>query len=143
MKDTPGLLYVAATLLPLASFLVLLLVGTLRWAARPYRESGLGQSLYQILGGDRPQRTGAYIATGAIALSFVLSLVGFIQFMGENPLHSAHEAERRLRVRQQILLGNDDCGFDRPSCDGTHPGDVRVEGKAHVEDARNPNNCTR
>ena len=55
--ENPGLLYVAATLLPLASFVLLLVAGGLRLAARPYRDTpGFGASLYQTLGGDRPQR---------------------------------------------------------------------------------------
>ena len=54
--EHPGLLYVAATLLPLASFVLLLLAGALRLAARPYRDTPLGSALFQMLGGDRPNR---------------------------------------------------------------------------------------
>ncbi|TMQ33756.1 MAG: NADH-quinone oxidoreductase subunit L [Planctomycetota bacterium] len=83
--DNPGLLYVAATLLPLASFVLLLLAGALRSVARPYRDQGgIGASLYETMGGDRPQRTGAYVATAAIGLAFVLSLVGFIYFVKDH-----------------------------------------------------------
>jgi len=82
--ENPGLLYVAATLAPLASFLLLLLAGGLRLALRKNRERGA--ALYQMLGGDRPHRAAAFIATGAIALSFILSLVGFVYFLQDHPL---------------------------------------------------------
>src|SRR5438552_2821406 len=96
--DNPGLLYVAATLLPLASFVLLLLAGALRSVARPYRDQGgIGASLYETMGGDRPQRTGAYVATAAIGLAFLLSLVGFIYFVKDHGFgghkESAHAAE--------------------------------------------------
>jgi NADH-quinone oxidoreductase subunit L len=102
--EHPGLLYVAATLLPLAAFLLLLLAGGLRaalrsalgpsgpdlsqfsetdswldFSLRSVREkSGFGAWLYRLLGGDRPTPVGAYVATAAIAGAFVLSLIGFI-----------------------------------------------------------------
>jgi NADH-quinone oxidoreductase subunit L len=86
--EHPGLLYVAATLLPLASFILLLLAGALRWAVRPVRETGLGGSLYRALGGDTPQRLGAYVATSAIGLAFVLCLIGSVLF-DQDPGHPA------------------------------------------------------
>ena len=63
--------------------MLLLLAGALRLAARAYRDTPLGSALFQMLGGDRPQRAGAYIATSAIGLAFVLSLIGFILFAGQ------------------------------------------------------------
>jgi len=94
--EHPGLLYVAATLLPLASFVTLLLAGAVRAAARPLRETPLGGALYQALGGDAPQRIGAFIATSAIGLAFVLSVIGFILFVrgpGAAPAHTEHAGE--------------------------------------------------
>jgi NADH-quinone oxidoreductase subunit L len=88
----PGQLYVAATLLPLASFLLLLLAGAIRAAARPFRQGGAGAALYEALGGDRPVRAGAYIATGAISLSFVLSVIGFFLFLGSETHGPGHKA---------------------------------------------------
>ena len=38
--EQPGLLFVAATLLPLASFAFLLLWGAVRWALWPYAKDG-------------------------------------------------------------------------------------------------------
>ena len=48
---------------------------TIKNLARTYKESGWGSSLYWFLGGDRPGKTGAYVATGAIAVACVLSFV--------------------------------------------------------------------
>src|SRR5947199_1325690 len=78
----PGLWFVVATLLPLASFVLILLWRGLRLVVKPYRDAGF-ESLYQVLGGDRENRGAAYIATGAIGLAFVCSLVGFVLFLGE------------------------------------------------------------
>ncbi|HEV3119032.1 MAG TPA: NADH-quinone oxidoreductase subunit L, partial [Gemmataceae bacterium] len=90
--ENPGLLYVAATLLPLASFLVLLLAGGVRWCVRSNREAGLSRAIYLALGGDRPQRAAAYVATAAIGLAFVLCLVGFIYFLHDHPLPTHAES---------------------------------------------------
>jgi NADH-quinone oxidoreductase subunit L len=84
--DQPGLWFVAATLLPLASFLLLLLAGALRLALRP-RDGGPGGGLYRLLGDATPVRTGAYLATAAIAGAFVLCLIGSIQYLSEYSRH--------------------------------------------------------
>ena len=80
----PGLYFVAATLLPLASFVVLLLVSAVRAFIRPYREAG-GQVV-------TPPRWPAHVATGAIAGAFVLSLIGSIIFYLEQPQHGGGHA---------------------------------------------------
>jgi NADH-quinone oxidoreductase subunit L len=85
--EYPGRLYVAATLLPLASFVILLLAGAVRAAARPHRQSPFGAAIFQAFGGDTPGRIGAFIATAAIGLAFVCSLVGCIFFLEDHPLH--------------------------------------------------------
>jgi NADH-quinone oxidoreductase subunit L len=90
--EQPGLLFVVATLLPLASFVFLLLAGGLRNYLRPQREkSGLGAALYQMLGGDVPIKFAAYVATGAIGLAFVCSIIGAVTYFGE-----AHEVEHEI-----------------------------------------------
>jgi NADH-quinone oxidoreductase subunit L len=94
--DHPGRLYVLATLLPLASFLLLLLAGALRAAVRPLRENGLADGIYRMLGGDRPVRVGAFIATGAISLAFVLSLVGFVWFLQDHEISAGHDAASQV-----------------------------------------------
>lgn len=95
--DQPGLLFVAATLLPLASFLILLLCGGLKNLGRAHRDTSWGESLYWLFGGDTPGKGGAYIATGAIGLACVLSVTGFFMFLAEHkvvpaPSHD-HAAE--------------------------------------------------
>jgi NADH-quinone oxidoreductase subunit L len=98
--DHPGLLFVVATLLPIASFLLLLLAG----AARAYlRSCGAGlqpanvmsrletgstnnpalHAIYNLLGGEVTGRGPAYVALGAIALAFVFSFCGFLTFLDE------------------------------------------------------------
>src|SRR5437899_126372 len=90
----PGLLYVVATLLPLASFVLLLLAGAVRAAARPLRDTELGGSLFRLLGGDTPSRTGAYIATGAIGGAFLFSLIGFVLFVRDHAHEHGPPAEK-------------------------------------------------
>src|SRR5947209_8166883 len=92
-EQQPGLLYVVATLLPLASFVLLLLVGAVRNFVRKSPEGSSGAAVYNALGGDTATRGGAYVATGAIFLSFVLCLVGGILFLTSyEPYHSRHAA---------------------------------------------------
>ncbi|HMP59296.1 MAG TPA: proton-conducting transporter membrane subunit [Gemmatales bacterium] len=66
--SNPGFLYVIATLLPLASFL-LLFAGGKRW----------------------PGRVGGLIAVGGIGGAFVCSLIGFLLFLGAMPKHGHHD----------------------------------------------------
>jgi NADH-quinone oxidoreductase subunit L len=92
LAQHPGLLYVAATLLPLASFAFLLVMAGLRMLGRAYRTSAAGNSLYQALGGDNPPRWPAYVATAAIAGAFFLTLLGFILFVNDYGLEAHHGA---------------------------------------------------
>jgi NADH-quinone oxidoreductase subunit L len=94
----PGHLYVVATLLPLASFLLLLLAGALRAVLRSHRE-GPGAGLYHLLGGDNPGRGSAYVATAAIGGAFILSLIGFFHFAGDNVLYGLEGPEEE---RQEL-----------------------------------------
>src|SRR5262245_30616485 len=89
-QEHPGLLYVVATLLPLASFVILLLGGALRQFCRAHRENGLAASRYEMLGGDRPGRVAAHIATGAIGLASVLCAVGFVWHAVDHAHHEEH-----------------------------------------------------
>lgn len=96
----PGRLYVVATVLPLAAFAVLLVGGAVRNVCRPYRDANpLARFLYFFLGGHRPLRAGAYLATGAIALSAVLAVYGLVKFLddaegGHTAQLEQHWAER-------------------------------------------------
>jgi NADH-quinone oxidoreductase subunit L len=87
LQEHPGLLYVAATLLPIVSFLILLLIGGVRNLCRVRQEG-----LYQALGGDTPGRLAAYVATAAIFLAFCCSLEGFRRYHAE-----AHELEHGIQ----------------------------------------------
>ena len=89
----PGLWFVAATLLPLVSVVILLLAGGLRNALRRSKDSeGFDGALFHLLGGEVTGRVPAYIATAAIALAFVCSLVGFVIFLSEDH-HAAPHAD--------------------------------------------------
>jgi NADH-quinone oxidoreductase subunit L len=90
--EHPGLLYVAATLLPLASFVILLLAGAFRAYVRRSRPDAAHEMEALPLAG----RSAAYVATGAIGLAFVLSLIGCITYFQEHGVgghHGAHEEE--------------------------------------------------
>jgi len=87
----PGLIYVVATLLPLASFVILLIAGGVRQYLRPRKqESSLAGTLYTLLGGDAPGKTAAYVATAAIGLAFLCAVYGFVKFNSEAH-HLSHE----------------------------------------------------
>src|SRR5262245_59568975 len=90
LEHHPGLLFVIATLLPLASFVVLLIIGAKRTYFRRSPEGSFGHRIYQLLGGDTPGRGAAYVATCAIGLAFVCSFLGFVIYLGD---HAHHEKE--------------------------------------------------
>ncbi len=100
LEHHPGLLYVVATLLPLASFVVLLLTGMVRHFTRKAPEGTLGASLHRALGGDTPGRGAAYVATAAIGLAFVCSLLGFIQFVSTHGEHASKVEARKEKLRE-------------------------------------------
>src|SRR3954462_2218146 len=80
----PGLIFVVATLLPLASFVLILLAFAVRTALRSSPEGSLGETLYRATGGAIPPRWPAWMATGAIGLAFVCSATGFVWFSREH-----------------------------------------------------------
>src|SRR5262245_27755802 len=81
----PGRLYVVATLLPLAAFAVLLVAGGVRALCRPYRQAGgFASSLYWLLGGDKPLKTGGYFSVGCMAAAAILALIGLGQFLADS-----------------------------------------------------------
>ncbi len=116
----PGHLYVVATLLPLASFFVLILAGALRLFLRANRSSGFGTALYHLLGGDHPRRAPAFVATGAMALAFVLSVVGFVMYAQDNHLfghgdHAEHaeHADKGHEGHEEKAEGDHTAAADR------------------------------
>jgi NADH-quinone oxidoreductase subunit L len=82
-SEHPGLLFVTATLVPLAAFLLILLACGAWALLRPYRDTPLGGKLYELFGGDKGGRTAAFVATGAIAIACVCSISGFIKYSDE------------------------------------------------------------
>jgi len=81
LSEKPGLLFVLATLLPLAGFTLLLTVAAIRWALRPYAaESPTADAVFKALGGEVTGRGPAYVALGSIALAFLCCVVGFVWF---------------------------------------------------------------
>jgi NADH-quinone oxidoreductase subunit L len=102
-QERPGLLFVAATLLPLASFLLIFLSFGFWALFRPYREEGDGRAaLYELFGGDRPGRLPAFVALAAIAGAFLCCAAGAVQFFveqGERHHHAEalEELEHKLR----------------------------------------------
>ncbi len=86
----PGLLFVWATLLPLAAFTLLLLAGALRSYLRTRRsEGGVADAVFQVLGGEVTGAGPAWVATAAIMLSCLLCVVGFVWFLAEH--HHLHD----------------------------------------------------
>lgn len=97
-NDVPGYLFVVATLLPLASFLVLLLASGAWALARRYGWEGVEKAL----GSADAGKAAAYVAIGAIALAFVCSLIGFLQYQAdrevvESGLHAVEKNVDRLK----------------------------------------------
>ncbi len=121
--DDPGLIYVVATLLPLASFVLLLLAGGLKNLGRAHRETGWGESLYRIFGGDRPGKGGAYVATGAIAAACVLSVAGLFAFIGKYHVVPApsHAEEHHA---------------GHPATEHAQPDEAAIKEQAHVHDVQ-------
>ncbi len=81
---SPGRLYVVATLLPLAAFAALLLIGAVKNLCRSSRQvGGVASSIYWLLGGDRPLKTGAYLATGCMVAAAALAVTGLVWFLAD------------------------------------------------------------
>ncbi|MCS7045131.1 MAG: NADH-quinone oxidoreductase subunit L [Gemmataceae bacterium] len=98
----PGLIFVVATLLPLASFALLLLAGAARAYLRSIKAEGsLSERLFAWLGGEATGRGPAWIATAAIALACVCSVVGFVWFLAD--AHDVHEKVHHAKAEIKNL----------------------------------------
>ena len=102
-EQHPGHLFVVATLLPLVSFLLILLAGAIWAALRPYQKNASVRPLFDLFGGEDEDRPGrgrwsAYTATAAIALSFLLCLSGAVKFLTEQHKdeHEKQHAESEI-----------------------------------------------
>src|SRR5262245_8567061 len=133
MFDTaehPGLLFVWATLLPLAAFTLLLLAGALRNYLRPRRsEGGITDTLFQMLGGEVTGVGPAWVATAAIMFACVLCVVGFVQFLTEH--HHMHD--QVAANQQQIKKIN-----DQERARAQAPQEKKDEPKEDAEPDENP-----
>jgi NADH-quinone oxidoreductase subunit L len=89
-EQHPGWCFVVATFLPLLSFVLILLASAAWCAVRPFRSTPAGAALFNLFGGEERGRVPAYLATGAIALAFVFSLIGFILFTAQQSQFEAH-----------------------------------------------------
>ncbi len=117
-------LYGTATLLPLLSFLLLLLKGGLRNYLRRYDGTkGMGQTIFEALGGNNEGRGPAYIATVAIGSAFVLAFIGFVQFARH---HSQADMENQWADRTTFLSI------------GSYPRPVTVDGKTEQASVTDP-----
>src|SRR5579875_2280140 len=110
--EHPGWYFVAATLVPLLSFVLILLASAMWCALRPFRGTPVCDALFNLFGGEERGRTPAYVATGAIALAFVLSLIGFIRFTAqqsqfETQIEQSQRTLHDLRTRAAAAQGKD------------------------------------
>jgi NADH-quinone oxidoreductase subunit L len=117
-SEQPGLLFVAATLLPLAAFVIQLLMGGVRNFLRSLRKPDPDAPP----AGDTLGMASAYIATGAIFLAFLLSLTGFVWL---TVAHAGHEAHT------QAAAAGHDHGHDHG---GAKEDDHEHDEKAHEEE---------
>ena len=90
----PGHYFVVATLLPLASFVLILLASAVWAALRPYQRSATLRPIFELFGGEDEERPGrgqwsAWTATAAIAIAFLLCLSGAVQYF------SGHEKDEK------------------------------------------------
>jgi NADH-quinone oxidoreductase subunit L len=114
LENSPGLLFVAATFLPLASFVLLLLWGGLRWCLRPYAQGGGTTAVvYDLLGGDVGGRAPAYVATAAIALACVCSVTGFVLFVTDFRAAEAEVKDLRAALKLQEIRAAAAQGADK------------------------------
>ncbi len=112
---SPGRLYVVATMLPLAAFVFLLIGGGVRAVCRPAKDADpAARFLYFLLGGHRPIRLGAYLATAAMAASAVIALVSLAKYLGDAEHLSPLDVEHRWAERSAwASIG--DRAADRPA----------------------------
>src|SRR5437016_4532896 len=98
LEQQPGLLFVGATLLPLLSFVLILLSFAVKTFFRKSPEGSAGAAIFQSMGGPAPGRIAAYVATGAIALAFVLSLTGFVLYVKGHAVQEEEEQALESRL---------------------------------------------
>jgi len=79
--DNPGRYFLAATLLPLVSVALILAVAVVRNLTRSHTTTTKwAASIYWLLGGEQPLKTGGYLTFAAFAASATLAILGLIHF---------------------------------------------------------------
>ena len=107
-EANPGRLYVVATLLPLGAFVLLLVGGGVRAVCRPFRKQhGFAGSMYWVFGGDKPLKTGAYLATACMALAAIIAVIGLVVFLTDTT-EGTSAATRWAERTDWVRLGPQD-----------------------------------
>lgn len=99
--EQPGLLFVAATLVPLAAFTLLLLAGGLRNFLRQYKHSEPWGRIFQLLGGEVAGRGAAYVGLAGIVIAFFLSFSGACLYLGERSAF-VHQEKRIAKELEEL-----------------------------------------
>jgi NADH-quinone oxidoreductase subunit L len=100
LEHHPGLLFVIATLLPIASFVLILLSFAFKTYFRRSPAGSPGESIFKLFGGHGSGPIPAYVATGAIGLAFLCSLWGFVLYVSHHAEHEANEAKLEESVHK-------------------------------------------
>lgn len=124
----PGYWFVWATLLPLASFLFLLVVGGVRNFLRLYQDAS-GRP-------KPPPAWPAYVATAAIAGAFVLCLIGAVQFFADHQGHDGHDAHTAPAAAHAGDHADERKDADHKDDKAAAPDDHDHAGSAHADDGR-------
>src|SRR5687767_3346653 len=99
-NEAPGLLFVVATVLPLASFLIMFLLCGVWALARRYEWEGIQEAL----GNESASKGAAWLATLAIGVAFLCSLAGGLIMLGDWQTHQdvlqfAHDNAKKARKK--------------------------------------------
>ena len=108
LEHHPGMLFVGATLLPMLSFVLILLSFAIKTYFRKSPEGSTGEAIFKLFGGPVPGPIPAYIATGAMIEAKAmhldiprdLSIAGFddtdMSAHLDPPLTTIHVPSRRM-----------------------------------------------
>src|SRR6187549_4194472 len=107
LREHPYLFFVIATLLPLASFVFMLLVGGVRNFVRARRKDASADAVYHAMGGDAPGKAPAYLGMAAIFLAFCCSAFGYVHFVLDHhhQEEAVEQAESAVRSAKSKLRG--------------------------------------
>ncbi len=101
--EHPGRIYVIATLIPLGVATAMLIAGGVRFALRANRQSSaLARLLYWCLGGDKPLRSGGYLAVAGMLASAGLGVFGLGQYLYETKLNADVPEVMEMRWAERV-----------------------------------------